>query len=86
MTELRIVSAALNVDGLIISLPPPARHHDLIHPYFNLTGHQIGPGEQGFLASDGRFVDRRTATSIAVRAGQVENPKWPPDLYSEDLW
>jgi hypothetical protein len=41
---------------------------------------------QGFLTSEGRFVGRREATSIAVIAEQIQNPKWPPDLDSEDLW
>lgn len=86
-----IVAAALNIDGLIITKPKPARHHDLIHPFYDLTGRQIGPQEQGFLTSDGEYVDRKPAYLIALSAGQLTpaimpGPDWTPDLFSEDLW
>jgi hypothetical protein len=42
--------------------------------------------EQGFVTSDGRFVGRKQAGCIAILAGQIERLKWPPLLYSEDLW
>jgi hypothetical protein len=41
---------------------------------------------QGFYTSAGRFVDRVEAVEIAKAAGQITEPKWPPQLYSEDLW
>jgi len=41
---------------------------------------------QGFLLSDGRFCRRKAAAGIAIKAGQIDELKWPPDLYSEDLW
>ena len=85
-STVRIVAAALKIDGLVVTLPPPARHADLIHPYFKLTGRQVGPGHQGFITSEGLFVDREKAARIAVLAGQIERPTYGAELYSEDLW
>lgn len=42
--------------------------------------------EQGFLLNNGRFAMRKAAAALAVRNGQIDAPKWPPNLYSEDLW
>ncbi len=67
---------------VIVSAPPPARHHNL----FALAG---GPDDDGFLTSTGRFVGREEALNIAKAAGQPlidhpsRHPKW---LFSEDLW
>jgi hypothetical protein len=41
---------------------------------------------QGFVTDEGRFVDRLEGAAIALAAGQIAALKWPPDLYSEDLW
>lgn len=86
----RIVAAAINTKNGVRSEPPPARHHNLIHAEYEEFGHmEKGPQEldcQGFLTSLGRFVDRKEAVKIAIEAGQIEKPNWPPDLYSEDLW
>lgn len=77
----------------IVSAPPPARHHTLIHP---LNHHAKGggykrvqPEDQGFLTSTGRFVDRKEAMTIAVSSGQpmINHPsRNNHTLYSEDLW
>lgn len=91
MTET-IVSAALCIDGLIISAPRPARHHTLIHAFdkaylSKLTEDRIvALDEQGFLTSTGRFVGRREAAGIALEARQIDRLNYPPQLYSEDLW
>lgn len=93
---LTIVAAALQISVpnpatgkdqlLIISAPPPARHHTLLHPMGGRVGF-IGPDEQGFLASDGRFYGRIGAAQIALTAGQITELKFNPyDLFSEDLW
>lgn len=63
----------------VVSAPPPARHHNL----FALCGR---PDESGFLLSDGTFADRTRAGEIAIKAGQITALKWPPHLYSEDIW
>ena len=90
MTE-RIVAAALRVNGEIWSLPPPVRHNHLTYAWSQSHWVDDGPTkmpkhDSGFLTSEGRFVERIEAVEIAVAAGQIDAPKWPPRLYSEDLW
>lgn len=87
----RIVSAAIKYNGLILSLERPARHHDIIHKFVSF----VGSGEQGFLTSDGRFVDRKEARGISEEADQiieseivdgVPRRRIHPLLFSEDVW
>lgn len=44
-----------------------------------------GPA-QGFVTSEGKFVDREEARKIAEAAGQGNLPPRYIELYSEDLW
>jgi len=84
----RIVAAAVHAYGATWSLPRPARHHDVLWA-IDATGLSAivpGPDAQGFLTSDGRFVGREEGAAIAIAAGQIAGLKWPPYLYSEDLW
>lgn len=87
MVKERIVSAAIYWGG-IISLPPPARHSDILAT-MQETMHisYIIPNTlQGFLTDKGRYVNRVEAFGIAYRACQfLDSPKGP-ELYSEDLW
>lgn len=85
-----IIAAAVQWEGVTFSLPKPARHGQVLH---SLESGQIIDRKlipyvcQGFLTSEGRFVNRVQARHIAYRAGQ--NPKTTGsdrDLYSEDLW
>lgn len=84
----RIVAAAVHAYGATWSLPRPARHHNVLWAIdkAGLSAIEPGPEAQGFLTSEGRFVGRREAAGIAIAAGQIITTKWPPDLYSEDLW
>jgi hypothetical protein len=43
---------------------------------------------QGFLTSEGRFVDRKEGLKIAIESGQVENKtiSESSQLFSEDLY
>ena len=84
-----IVAAAIQIDGVTISLPQPARHGQVLHASEGF----IAPGflhsaTQGFLTSDGRFVTRVEAKLIAHRAGQhfIRNDPHPRDAFSEDFW
>ena len=78
-------------DYLIVSSPPPARHHTLMHPLTDHSKTHIGPENQGFLTSTGRFVNRKEAMRIVIETNQ---PRKAPedklvmgcDLFSEDLW
>ena len=88
MTE-HIVAAAIQIDGLTLSLPQPARHGQVMHSaeIAGVPTYLINCGTQGFLTSTGRFVNRVMARHIAHRADQ--NPKstgGDVELFSEDLW
>lgn len=42
---------------------------------------------QGFVTEEGRFVDRREAARIALKAGQIEKLQYSStNLFSEDLY
>ena len=83
----RIVSAACVIYGAIVSLPPPARHHTILARLADLRPDIVlGPKDQGFLTSTGRYVGRVEAAEIAVSSGQVNELTAPPRLFSEDLW
>lgn len=69
---------------VIVSAPPPARHHNLFIAWTRFGG----PTASGFLTSAGRFVDRREGWTIATAAGQPMIPREGQGghLFSEDLW
>lgn len=82
-----IKAAAINIDGVIYTLPAPARHHDIIsHCADVLKLNTPIMGEQGFIDDTGKFLMRRYAANIAMREGQITKLMSPPYLYSEDLW
>lgn len=81
-----IVAAALRKYGVIISMPRPARHHNLFYAMSKL-GCEVPDAEQGFLTANGQFVNRRIAMQFATENGQVrEGQQHKPELFSEDLW
>lgn len=88
MTE-RIVAAAV-YHGATISLPPPARHGQVLHAIVVTLDLPSPPiCNQGFLTSEGRYVGRVEAKLIARHAGQIiRESAGPghPELFSEDLW
>lgn len=92
MSKERIVAAALKIGrDIVASMPPPARHHTIMHEMFDLTGDNrlsaVPPDGQGFLTDTGRFVGREEAFVIARDAGQIITKHPPSDmLFSEDLW
>jgi len=80
-------AACIAPDGSVWHLPRPCRHHHILWTMARaFDGHMVMPDDQGFWTSEGRYVQREEAARIAVLAGQIEKPNWPPDLYSEDLW
>lgn len=93
-----VTTAALLVNGVIWTLPRPARHHILLHAWAHAhwvhdpvtnTGHpRKVPTDavQGFMTSEGRFVDRKEAERIARACGQLKGPMLGHELTSEDLW
>lgn len=95
MSTERIIGVAMcveTVEGAFIAfLPQPHRHHDVFKqmgPTLLFRTH-INPDDQGFLTSEGRFVNRIEALEIAKRAGQFNRKPGGydgPELFSEDLW
>lgn len=80
----RIVSVAI-YHGMILSMPAPARHFEVLRAMGD-DSLKHNPKNQGFLTSEGRFVSREEAHTIAYRSGQCKNPDHPTQLFSEDLW
>ena len=73
--------------GVVHTLPRPARHHNIAHKLYEERGHALLEDDvQGFVLEDSSFIDRVSAGKVAVETGQIEKLKWPPNLYSEDLW
>lgn len=67
------------------------RHVHCMYSMISVTGLKSVPNEsgehiQGFLTSLNRFVDRKEARLIAIKAGQVDNEDKGVNLYSEDLY
>lgn len=84
-----IETAAIRANGTIFSLPRPGRHCDVFKDMRENHGIEnvLGPDNQGFVTSTGRFVGRQEAMRIAKAAKQIERGKFQPDtLFSEDLW
>lgn len=80
-----IISAALRWQGMILSVPKPGRHPDImralgktiqvIQPAVTdgaLLELPVLPNDQGFIDSDGKFVGREEAMHIAREAGQLK--------------
>lgn len=85
--ERGIVAAACQVDGLTLSLPAPARHHDILRA-MHFIGIPAGCEHQGFLDHRGVFLSRKTAMITAHQFGQMKEGEFVDngDLYSEHLW
>ncbi len=85
---LTVMQAAVRTgDGIIHTMPRPARHHTIIHALARMGHKQCECCEHGFQLSDGSFADRETSEVIALRSGQVNNGKIiGGTLTSEDMW
>lgn len=83
--NVKIISCAVtDYDGIIYSLPAPARHHHILNTHGGLAG-----CAQGFLTSEGKFVARDEAWRIAEAAKQIVRRGFGRDgewLFSENLW
>lgn len=86
-----IIGVAIKHGDLVIALPRPNRHHDVIKHMINVlgikppVGHQYKDG-QGFYLTDGTYLNRRQARQYALDHKQCEKPDNPRELFSEDLW
>lgn len=94
MSETILQVAIKTDDGIIHTLPRPARHGDIINCLWRLYPAAAGRsasdfGEQGFLLTDGTFADRAQAWIVAVMEGQLlpdARDREVPHLFTEDLW
>ena len=91
MTTLQVEAAAVReVSGTVYALAQPARHHNVLH-LMHERGVKPDSSDwgQGFLLNNGRYVNRKQAAMVALRAGQIKNIPIENDrdyLLSEDLW
>ncbi len=92
-----IVSVAVKIGDLILSLPRPARHHNVVHMFNRLFKESSRPHwsyeeeVQGFLDDKGNFLTRLEAMTHVKECGQKLVARPPngykgQELYSEDLW
>ena len=87
-----IFCAAIRLaDGRAIGTRPGLRHSDIICE-LNTYGRDLSGSTQGFLTTDGVFVNRTEGYEIAKAAGQLlpqDRPGHTPTpgtLYTEDMW
>ena len=82
----RVVGVALRHESKLWTLPAPARHDSILRHAYERSGDRNVPGhgEQGFCDEAGRFLTRQHAVRVALRSGQIKEPK--RILYSEDVW
>ena len=81
-----IVGVAIKQGDKVYSLPKPARHNDVIELIYERTLQRPVTGTQVFVDSGLNFMDRIEAASYALDHKQIEELRWPPQLFSEDLW
>jgi len=85
----RIVAVAVkHSTGVVLTLPAPNRHHNVLHVMSALDIYKTDEArhEQGFITSTGRFVGREEAEQIAEAAGQILRKTPGRGLFSEDVW
>ena len=90
---VQITHVAIKQCGIIYSLPAPHRHHDVIRLISTTTNERMitrGPAIQGFLTSEGEFLDRKQAYLLACMTNQIKRDRdsgyQGNSLFSEDLW
>lgn len=85
-----VVAAAIQIDGLTLTMPHPARHGDLISEAYRRglasSDRPVQPDQQGFLTSEGQFVGRWQAARIAFHSRQISQRPAGGELTTEDLW
>ncbi len=85
----KIEKAAILFQGRVYSVFPPGRHHDVVKAIIeqNPSVTRVMPNVQGFVTSNGRFVQRDEACVIATKADQIKVKTNPAHLlFSEDVW
>lgn len=73
--------------GQIWAVEQPGRHSHVMWAMHMLSVPSHLQGDQGFLTSYGRYVDRKEAALIAAAANQLlDKQHTPTSLFSEDVW
>lgn len=86
--EEKIVAVAnRHTSGVLFVYMNPGRHHNIIElAYYYFANHESNH-EQGFITSNGKFVDRYIAKKIAVKANQLlPDASKGMKLFSECVW
>lgn len=71
-----IVAAAVKIGQVVLSMPAPKRHHDVLRGLHALYEdrkrhtHTYEQEVQGFLTDTGEFLDRQEAMKHALASGQ----------------
>lgn len=89
MSHPIIVAVAVAYNNLIISKPRPARHGDIIASLYDVNKLAAATCIQGFLTSDGEFVNRQAAKALLKINEQptIDHPSVHPyEAFSEDVW
>jgi hypothetical protein len=82
-----IVGVAIMQGNIICSLPKPNRHHHIIQGLAQAGMPIPIIGKQGFINSDGQFLNRIEAKQKAFDYDQIQSLNTGHnELYSEDLW
>jgi hypothetical protein len=84
---LSAIKTTTNENNIVVSaaLQPHSRHCNIIHHLAKMGFLIPIKGEQGFITSTGRFVERAEAKKIAIDSGQIKETI-SSTLTSEDLW
>lgn len=93
-SRFHIVGVAIKFGELVVSLPAPNRHHDVIRHLAGKGWKTPIMGVQGFVDGSGKFLTRRQA---AIRIYELEAQGYAQALrsqtlnhalgvFSEDLW
>lgn len=86
-----IVGVAIKHRDLVIGLPRPNRHHDVIRYMVDIlkitppVGHDQSDG-QGFYTEEGQYLNRREAMVYAWKTGYVLKGLVSKELFSENIW
>jgi hypothetical protein len=83
---VRIVAAAVKINGVTVSVPAPGRHYNILAQLPARMARGVKPSDQGFLTDTGHFLRRGPALFVARREGQLLKDTTHEELYSEDLW
>ena len=82
-----ILAAAVKHSDVIAFVERPGRHYNVLHGLYELSFGTLKGGEQGFITSHGRFVDREEGLLIAGMREQIVKKHGNGGmLFSEDMW